>query len=139
MTIVLFVEAVLIAVVFVGWVIVGNATKVGYVWVTMLVCTGTFVSAAACAGLYLNQAKLPSRNAVLVLLVIGLINGIAVFRYAVRTNDPEISVGALVVTVSVLMAVLAPVLDWGLNGNIPSVQRAVGFAMAAASIYMLSR
>lgn len=128
-----------IAMAFAGWPIVANYANVSGGWAgTVVSVTTTIVLAVYLMG-ESSRHPTPELRAFLLLGVAGIVNGIAVYYYAVKATDPTMSPGAFVVVVSILIAVWAPILNWALNSEIPNLKQALGFNFAAIAIYLLSR
>lgn len=128
--------AVMIAVGFVGWPVIGKYSKASGAWVGTfaMVVTTIVVAIISHRQLFLST---PSPKAFLVLTLAAVVNGVAVCLYSAKTTDPSIQSGAFVVVVATLMVIFAPILDWILNGSIPSLRQVGGFALAALAIYLI--
>jgi hypothetical protein len=129
--------ALLIAIGFAGWPIIGRYSQASGVWIGTMVMAGTTVVVALLAGAQLRHST-PTPKAVAVLLAASAVNGLGVYLYASKAGDPTIPIGAFVVVVAVLTVVLAPALDWGLHGVLPTARQAGGTLCAALAIYLLA-
>ncbi|MEK7650000.1 MAG: hypothetical protein AAB367_03545 [Patescibacteria group bacterium] len=129
--------AALIALAFVTWPIIGKYSGITGAWVGVLASVGTLTLVAVFSGRAL--ATPPTLRGATLLLAAGAINGVAVFFYSMKTSDPQISTGVIVVITSMMMVVWAPILDRVLNGSAFSPHQIFGFGAAALAIYLLGR
>ena len=130
-------SATLIAAVFVAWPIVGRWTGAPAAWVNTMVGVGTLTGISILSGR--NLTERPVVVVIAILLFAGTANGVAVHFYGINATDPAASGAGFIVLVSVMMAVMAPILDWLFNGNVPSADRLLGYGLAAGAIYILGR
>jgi drug/metabolite transporter (DMT)-like permease len=122
---------------FTTWPILGKFAKTTGSW-TGTIALGT--SAIMAAFLFRREfISPPTEKAFIILVIAGIINGIAVYFYAKKATDPEISTAVFLVIVSVFMTVWAPLIDWGLNGAMPNFRQAAGFICAVGAVYLLSK
>ena len=123
---------------FISWPIVGKYSGQTGPWVGSIVMLGT-TAAVVLLSLRDLKGSVPTGKAVLILMIAAVINGIAVYLYAMKAADPEITTAVFVVTVSVSMVISTPVFDWLLNGVIPTLRQIFGFGFAVVAIYLLGR
>lgn len=128
--------AILIAVIFIGWPIIGKYSQASGAWVSTIVLLSTTLVAMLFSWRKLTSS-LPTTKAFAILTIAGVINGWAVYLYAQKATDPNVSTGTFVITIAVLSVLIAPVLDWGLNGSVPTAQKVAGFVCGAVAIYLL--
>lgn len=130
--------ALFIAFGFATWPIIGKYSQASGAWVGTVaaVMTSLVVVVMSCQKL---TAPFPTTKAWLLLVFAGALNGVACYVYAVKTADPAVPSGIFVVCVAVLLAVCAALLDWALNGSVPTLRQITGFICAGASIYLLGR
>lgn len=125
----------LIALGFVMWPIIGKYSGIGGAWVGTMISTGTLAAVVALSSRSTTQS--PSARAIFILLAVGIINGASVYFYSMRTSDTQISTSAFVVMTCIMMVIWAPLIDWALNGTVPSASHVAGFGTAAITIYLL--
>ena len=131
--------AVLIALGFTSWPIAGNYLKACSGWVGTIVMMATAVVVALLSIKQFSTVPALNVKAILLLIIVGIINGVSVYLYSVKVADATIPTAAFMVTVSILMAVSAPFLNWIINSAVPNPQQVVGFGLAAAAIYFLGK
>ena len=131
--------AVFIAFGFVCWPIVGSYSRVCGSWVSATVIISTAVTVAIFFFRQLAALPVPSVKAIAILFIAGAINGLAFCFYSNKITDTSIETGAFVVTISILMVVIAPLLDWALNGATPNMSQKLGFVLAIVAIYFMSK
>lgn len=131
-------SAVFIALGFSAWGIIGRFTGASGPWVGVAIITSTVVPVVLYSWNKL-ASSIPSVMALVCLCIAGVINGIAFQVNSNKMADPNISAGAFLAMMYVMMVVIAPLLDWGFNKTIPSVSQFFGFFLAAIAVYFLSR
>jgi hypothetical protein len=131
-------SAVLIAVAFAAWPLLGREARVGGAWMSVVVMVGSALTVSA-----LSASKLsgfPVGRAWWWLAGAAVANGVAVYVYASRAADPLVPTAAFLVTVSVLQVAAIPLLSWALPGGAaPTARQAAGFVLAAVAVYLLAR
>ena len=123
---------------FVAWPIIGNYSGASGGWVATIMIWGTAIVITLLSRNELRNGSLPNARAMLILLFAGVINGAAVYCYALKAADKKVDTAAFVIAVSILMIMWAPVLDWALKGTIPTPRKIGGFVLAAFVVYVLS-
>jgi len=81
---------------------------------------------------------MPTTTAFGWLLLAGLVNGVAVYFYAVKAADPQVPTGPFIMTLIVLMVMLTPLFNYLLNGDVLSVRQWLGLGMALLAIFLLA-
>ncbi len=76
-------------------------------------------------------------KAILLILIAGALNGAAVYAYSLKAADKTIPTAAFIATVCVFMAVIAPLQHWIINGVAPTWRQAIGYGLAALTVYFL--
>lgn len=127
-----------IALGFVGWPIIGHYSKAGSMWVGNIVMIGTAVVFALLSFNQYNGAIMPGWKALVFLGIATLVNGLAIFFYTAKATNPAINTAVFVVTVSVLMVVIAPLLHLAINHIMPTWRQGAGYILAIAAIYFLN-
>ncbi len=130
---------VFIAIAFIGWPIVGKYSGASGAWIGTIMLIATTLVTGTLSLKEMARSSFPPTKAVAMLIAAGMMNGLAVYLYARKSSSPTVSTATFIVTVTVLMIVFAPILDWLFNGSIPSTRKVFGFACAAFSVYLLSR
>ena len=131
------VTAGLIATVYAGWGILAKWSGSSGVWISILVTFGTFAAAMTLSAPQLAKEPLIGTKALLILFLAGAANGAAMYFYSLKAADPMVPTGVFLMTVFVLMVVVTPILDWGLNGSMLSSRQVLGVGMAVVAIYLL--
>jgi drug/metabolite transporter (DMT)-like permease len=137
MTILDVLFALFIAICFDSWPILANHTGVGGGWISVIVTMTTALVILACSTRDVFGGNPPSRRAVLLLVVGGVMNGIGFILYAGKMSDQSVSPAAFIASVLMLMVICTPVLDWAVNGHTITGRQLCGFGLAAASIYLI--
>ncbi|KXK08597.1 MAG: hypothetical protein UZ21_OP11001000587 [Microgenomates bacterium OLB22] len=133
----IIVAAVLIATAFVGWPIVGKYAQANGATTVAVVSTVASIMILLFARTRLDFDL--GVKGIGLLVLAGVLNGIAVYTYGYICGKPETPTGAFIVLVSLCMVVSAPLLDWAFNGTVPTLQKFAGFGMAASAIYLLGK
>ncbi len=133
------VAAILISFCFAGWPVVSKYSGASGVWVASVVTIGgALATLTLCVfGKQMVVFQLPSIRAIIILIVAGALNGAAFYFYSMKVADPKIPTAVFITIVAILMVVVAPLLDWALNGVIPNLQKTFGYMFAALAIYLL--
>lgn len=134
-----FFLATLIALGFGGWPIVANYSKATSEWIGMVIFGGGWIVVTTTYWFQgkIDIASFPKGKGMLWLFAATVINGFVLTLYTPKLADHAVPPGPLVVTVAVLMVVWAVILDWGLNGAVPTSRHAIGFAFGAIAIFLL--
>jgi len=69
----------------------------------------------------------------------GMVNGLAGYIYAVKVADQNIPTAMFVITVSVLMVMMVPFVDWLLNGSVISPKQWIGILIAIIAIILIKK
>ncbi len=123
---------------FVLWPIAGKFLGMNGSWVTTIVVVGTSLSALALASQSAMASGVPSIRSCLLLLIAGVVNGVALYFYSVKAADPLVSTGVFITTVTTVMLVMGPVLGYFLNGETLSSRQVAGLIGAVVSVYLLA-
>lgn len=131
--------SVFIALAFVGWPIVGKYTKLssGMMGSIVMLFTASTVILLSFFRRELSTELITNYKLVILLIIAGMINGVAVYLYSIKAVDQTITTSIFVVTVSVLMICLAPVLDLVINSTAISIRQIFGFIFAIVAIFLL--
>lgn len=126
-----------IAAVYAVWPIIGKYSGASGAWISSLVVIGTLLSTGGLSYVGLTEGRFPTIKAIILLIIIGIVNGAAVYFYSMKTSDPNISTGAFIVLVTIFMVVMAPFLDLAFNGSAISLRQWGGIVVAAVAVYLL--
>ncbi len=137
MTFALVLWAVFIALMFVGWPILGKYSGASGAWVSTLVVAGSLVTTAAFSFTQLTSGPNFTTKGLILLLLAGAANGFAVYVYSNKAVDPTVPTGAFMVLIFLLMVVFTPVMDYAFNGTTFSGRQWLGMFTAALAVYLL--
>mgnify|MGYP000918095625 FL=1 len=129
--------AAFIALAYALWPILGKWSNASGQWVNTLVVGASFLPVAALSANQMIKAPLTSPKAFVLLVLAGIMNGFAVYVYGMKATDEKVPTGAFVMTVSIMFFVVAPIIDWIMNGTTLSAKQMFGVGMAGVAIYML--
>lgn len=132
------VVAVFIASGFAGWGIIGKYSQVNGGWIGTMAMAITTITVALTSLSQLQQ-EIPNRRAMLLLIIAGILNGVAVCVYTSKITNPAIPASLFMALVFMFMIAVVPCLEWALNGTMPSSNHIIGYALAVGAIYFLSR
>jgi drug/metabolite transporter (DMT)-like permease len=130
----MIISSALIALAFVTWPIVGKYSGADSGWVGTLASLGTLLVVAVSSRRML--AVPPRGRIILILLVAGIINGIGVYFYSMKTSDPQIQTAIFMVLTAIMMVIVIPIMDWALNGTSFNIYQVAAFGTAALTIYL---
>ncbi len=128
-----------IAIVYDTWGMLGKYTGASGPWMSTIVFIGTFIGAAAMSAPGVMSTPAPSLSGILLLLLAGILNGLAVYVASVKMVDPAIPSAIFFMTLLVLMVVLTPFIGWLLHGETLTTRQWIGAAAAVVAIYLLVR
>ncbi len=126
-----------IAATFVAWPVIGKYSGASGAWIGIIVVAGSLVTTAIFGLKELTSGPMFTLKALVLLVMAGLLNGAAVYYYSVKATSTAIPTGVFIVTMSIMMVIFAPILDWLLNGNALSIRQCAGIAAAVVAIYLL--
>lgn len=129
---------VFIAVSFVAWPIAGRYMGLPGSWNMNLVMMGSLLTLIPLSLRSMVTGPSPAWIGVVVMVVVGAINGLALHVYAGKTAaGTDINVTTFICTVTVLMVVITPFNDWLLNGQTFSLRQIAGIILAPVVIYLI--
>lgn len=131
--------AVFIAIGFAGWPIISSYSRASGGWVGMVVSVSTALAVVIFSAKNLSSIPAPNLRALVLLLIAGVFNGLALCLYSFKVADTNVPTAAFVVMISIMMAMVAPVLNWMLNSAVPNQSQMLGFGFAVVAIYFLSK
>lgn len=127
-----------IASTFVSWPILGKYSQASGAWINTIVLVGSAIGGIVLAYPNMKGMPLPTTKALILLLVAGLLNGAAVYFYAVKAVDPLIPSVPFIMTVTVLMVMTTPIFGYFLNGDVLSIRQWLGLFSAIIAIFLLA-
>ncbi len=74
----------------------------------------------------------------LILVAAGALNGLAIYYYGGKVTDPTVPLSVFLMVIYILMVVLAPLMDWGINHKMLTVRQWTGVAVSVFAIYLLA-
>lgn len=129
-------ELLFIGLAFAAWPVALNKSGVVGAWPAIIVVMATALSQTLCSLRGLSQ--FPPASWLLLFILAGAINGVAVYRYARLAASSVIPVGVLVTLVSALMIVFGVLLDWAFKGVAPTGRQVGGYGAAILAVYLLA-
>jgi len=131
--------AALIAASYIAWPLLGKWSGATATWVSCLVTAGTLIGTFTLNANRLIKEPVCSLRAITIVLIAGVVNGVAVYFYSYKVNDQTVPAGVFLMTVYIFMVVYAPTLDWLLNGTTLSARQFCGLGVALVAIYLLRK
>lgn len=131
-------SAALIALAFASWPILANASKTPAAWVGILVLIGTVIGNLAVGLKDLRMSPFFTLESLTIMLVAGIVNGVAVYFYGAKSADPAIPTWVFVASINVLMVVSALVLSSVITWSLPSLRQVAGVILAGIAIYLIT-
>jgi uncharacterized membrane protein len=121
-----------------GWPILGKYSQASGAWIGAVVMAVTGMVAIIIALLQggLQGASLPAPGKLLLLILAGLVNGVATYRYATRARM-EGQTGKYLVLIAILIVIEAPFFDMMLNRSTLTVRQWTGVGCGMACVYLL--
>lgn len=123
----------------VSWTIIGSNLGVSAAWMGTIVMGATTFAVVILAYSANSFGDIPTYPAVLLLIFLGFLDGIAVYIYSGKLTDPNINTSSLVVSISILMVIEVPILTWIFKGIVPNGYQISGLVLAIPAIYLLNR
>ena len=130
--------AVLTALTFSLWPIMAKYSGATFAWVNLLLYTGGLISVSVMGHRRLTTEHVTVR-AVVILIIVGLVNGLAVWFYTVKAVDKEINTALFMVTVSLVGLISAPILNLVINGETLTAKQWVAALLSIVVIWLLKK
>jgi drug/metabolite transporter (DMT)-like permease len=121
-----------------SWPFAGKYLQISGAWVGTIMIASTLPITALCSLNGMRTTNI-SVKAIIVLILAGVLNGITLWIYLVKTADPNIPTSIFIVSVTLLISLLSLMLDWGINYQIPDTRQFVGIAMAIGAVILLAK
>ncbi|HEY4088899.1 MAG TPA: hypothetical protein VGM43_23370 [Bryobacteraceae bacterium] len=121
-----------------GWPILGKYSQASGAWIGAVVMAVTGLVAIVIAMLQggLQSGSLPTPSKLLLLILAGLVNGVATYRYATRARM-EGQTGKYLVLIAILIVIEAPFFDMVLNRSTLTVRQWAGVGCGIACVCLL--
>jgi uncharacterized membrane protein len=131
-------EVVLTAMGMACWPILGKYSQASAPWIGAVVMTVTGMVAViiALAQGGLQGASIPTPSKLLLLILAGVVNGVATYRYASRARM-EGQTGKYLVLIAILIVIEAPFFDMMLNRSTLTLRQWSGVGCGVACVYLL--
>jgi hypothetical protein len=71
------------------------------------------------------------------ILAVCIANGLAIYVQASTTANKEIQTGIFLVSIFILQVVAAPVIDWIVNGVVPTTRQMLGLGLSVPTLLLL--
>lgn len=133
----LFLWAAGIALAFVAWPILGSKSGVPGAWMGILILIGSVIGNTIVGTKDIIESPLFTWKAFVIVVMAGIVNGIAVYYYGAKSADPNIPTGIFVTTMVVCMVVFAPFVDYFVKGTTISLKEIAGIAVICLGIYIV--
>ncbi len=132
-------STVMIAIAFVAWQALARFSGAPTAWIGPLVLLGSLVGGGL---LGLNgMATGPDIvwKSVLIVFCLGLVNGVAVHFNVINLTNPEIPTGTYLLVLTIMMAVLGPLIDALFAWTLPSPWKLAALGTGALTIYLAGK
>ncbi len=131
--------AVFIAAAYVGWPNLAKPLGIKPGLVAVIIVAVAMVVVLATSYKDISSVSTISAKGLIILLLVGLANGLAIYLFAKISADKQIQTSIFLVTVFVMEVTLAPVIDWLATGAKPTNLQYVGLALAVPALILLSQ
>ena len=109
-----------------------------FAWVNFIIYLGGLTSVSVMGYGHLTKEHI-SVKAVIVLVIVSLINGLAVWFYTVKAVDKEINTALFMITVSLVGLISAPILNLVINGETLTAKQWVAALLSIVVIWLLKK
>ncbi len=130
--------AALIAFGMVSWPLMAKVSNTPAAWVTTLVLIGTLIGNLVVGWNDMVKSPLFSMWSFGIMMVAGVVNGIAVYYYGAKSADPTIPTWALVASINILMVGFAALLGSAISWSFPTLRQFAGIILAGIGIYLIA-
>lgn len=131
-------SAALIAFGMVCWPMLSKVSGTPAAWVTTLVLIGTLIGNLAVGWNDMAKSPLFSPWSFGIMMVAGLVNGVAVYYYGAKSADPTIPSWIFVASINIMMVVFAAVLGSVVGWSLPTLRQLSGIILAGIGIYLIA-
>jgi hypothetical protein len=119
-----------------SWPILGKWSGAPGAWVGTIVVAATIIPVASLSAKSMAQVPIGAK-AFFILLVAGIINGIAVYVYGMKSSSKDVPTNSFIMAVSILFFLWVPVIDWLVNRKVLVTRQMIGVMLAIGAIYFL--
>ena len=131
-------SAALIAFGMVIWPLLAKISGTPAAWVTILVLIGTLIGNQAIGWNDMVKSPLFHSWHFGIMMVVGIVNGIAVYYYGAKSVDPTIPSWIFVASINIMMVVFATLLGSVIAWSFPSFRQVAGIILAGIGIYLIA-
>lgn len=131
-------SAALIAFGMVSWPLLAKVSNTPAAWVTTLVLIGTLVGNLAVGWNDMVKSPLFSSWSFVIMMIAGVVNGIAVYYYGAKSADPTIPTWVFVASINIMMVVFATLLGSVIAWSFPTPRQFTGIILAGIGIYLIA-
>lgn len=137
MTTIVIILAFLIATTFVGWPIMSRYCGQNAAWSGSIVFFFTAITPILFSSTTLLRTPAPDSKSLMILSAAGILNGLGVYFYSQTLEKVGDQSGTFIVTVSIAMVMVAPILSYLFNGETLTTKQFAGLACAVSAVYLL--
>jgi len=130
--------AILISLIFTSWPILAKYSGAHFAWVNLIIYAGG-LTAVGIMGAKRLATEAITTKAVIILVVISIINGLAVWFYTIKATDKEINTSLFMVTSSLSAIIIAPILNLFINHETLNNKQWVGVIMATIVVWLMKK
>lgn len=127
-----------ISLAFVIWPLLAKVSGVSGAWVGILVLAGSFIGNLVVGAKDISTSPMFTMKAFMIMMVAGIINGVAVYYYGMKAADPSITTWILLTSVTILMAVFSPLVNVIMGGTGLAIQHWIGIFLACGGILVIN-
>lgn len=131
-------SAAMIAFGMVSWPLLAKVSNTPAAWVTTLVLIGTLIGNLAVGWQDMTKSSLFTLESFSIMMVAGIVNGIAVYYYGAKSADPNIPSWIFVASINILMVVFAATIGSVISWSLPSLRQVTGIFIAGIGIYLIA-
>jgi len=134
-----FFAAMFVAICYTSWPNLGKSLNVNSGLVAFVVVSIALIVVSIISFKDLSGLLLLSRKAVIWILVISIANGLAIYIQANFAANEEVQTGMFLVAIFVMQVVAAPVIDWLVNGILPTTRQFLGLSLSIPALFLISK
>jgi len=127
-----------VAAAYVAWPNLGKALRVSGGLVAVVVVAVTLLVVLITSHKDIAELRSVSIASIAWMLIFSAANGLAVYLYATKAADQNISTGMLLATVFALQVFFAPIADWLITKSMPAWQQFAGIGLIIPGIYLIA-
>ena len=123
-----------IASMFTLWAPVGKISGLPSAWIALLALTGSMIGGGVPALWNINTSAAVDPKFILLLFLLGAVNGIGMYFYPIKVTDPAIPAAAFMTIVIVAMVIMTALFTCLLTWQLPSLRLVIGIGVMIAGI-----